>query len=95
LYQVGACGFEELPVLHSCRTDGLARATTQTAIDMLPKSIGIGSKALFFDSAHEVKPSPRTIILITGVNVGRTRLKTEPAMNTGEELVSLRRKSGC
>src|SRR2546429_5973487 len=86
LRNLGPRSLEQISILNSRGTCRFAGATAETAIDVRLKRQRIRLQPPFFYRAHQVDATARTVILIRGCNVGWTRFKAQPAMNTGENL---------
>jgi len=74
-------------VLNTCGTDGLARATAQTTINVESERRRVLRQFTFLDGAHQVDSSPRAIVLVTGENVRRTRFEAKAAMYAGQQFL--------
>jgi hypothetical protein len=55
---------------------------------------GVAWETPFTNRAHQVKTSAWSIVFIASDDIGRTCLKTEAAMNAGEQLLLLMREHG-
>ena len=95
LEEFSARAFQQLTVLNPRRTYRLARATAETAIDMIFKRGRIDGQAPFFDRAHQVDAPARTVILIAGSNISGAGFETQATVNAGEQLLLVLRKRGC
>ena len=93
--QLSACGFQELPILDARGAHLFARATTKAPINVAFESRRVACKPAFTDSTHQVKTAARPVVFVTSDYVGRTGLKTQPAVNTCEQLLFFMRESRC
>jgi hypothetical protein len=85
--QYFAACFEQLTVFDTGGTDLLTRAAAETTVDVLSKRAGRTFNSSLGHGSHQVEPPSWSIILVTSDDVGRTRLKTQPAMNTGQQFL--------
>ena len=87
LKQFRAAGLQQLPILNSSRTNRLACAATQAAIDVGSEGSRIAGEFSFLNRAHEVDASARAVVFIAGKRVSRTSFETEAAMHAREKLL--------
>src|SRR5712692_8299710 len=79
--------FQQLPVFNACGTRRLARATTETAIDMSFKRWRLNRQPLFLNCAHQVDAPARAVVLVSGGNVSGTSFQTKTAVNAGQKFL--------
>jgi hypothetical protein len=84
---VGARGFQKLPVLNARRARALARAATEAAVDVSCKRRRRHAQALLFDGAHQVDATARAVVLVARMHVGRARFEAQAAMNARQQFV--------
>ena len=87
LQQLLAARLEQLAVVNACGTRLFTRAATETPIDMPGERRRRILEPPLRDRAHEINPPARRIILIPRHDIRRTRLQTQPTMNTREQLL--------
>src|SRR5713226_10742852 len=78
--------FQQLPIFHAGGTRRLARATTETAIDMSFKRWRLNRQPLFLNCAHQVDAPARAVVLVSGGNVSGTSFQTKTAVHTSQKL---------
>src|SRR5258708_29710914 len=83
------CRFQQLPVFHAGGTRRLARATTQTTLDMRFKRRRLNRQTLFLDRAHQVKAAARAVVLVPRGYISWTGFQTKTPMNTCEKFFFL------
>ena len=89
LQQLFTTRLQQLPILHTRRTHLLARAATETTIDMRAKRVGSILQSSFRNRAHQVEPAAWSIILVACDHIRRTRLETQATVNTSEQFLFL------
>src|SRR5687768_10685622 len=95
LKQVAARGFQQLPVFDSSRAHLFAGAAAETTINVPFKCRRLDRQTSFANRAHQVQPAAWSVILVAGDYVGGTRFKTQPAVNTSQQLLFFGREGGC
>jgi hypothetical protein len=76
-----------LAILDARRTDLLAGAATETAIDVTFECSGVVFEPALSDRAHQVEAAARSIVLIASDDVGRARFQAQAAVNAGQQFV--------
>src|SRR5688572_2945791 len=85
--QLAARSFQQLSILNARGTDLFAGPASETSIDVSFKRVRISIETPLAHCPHQVKPAARSIVLITGSDVGGTSFQAQPAVNTGEQLL--------
>src|SRR5215470_19038788 len=80
-------GLQQRAERHSGRTRGLARAATETEIEM--PNVGVGNvEPPFGDGAHEVDTAARRVHFLAENAIGGTGRQADPAVHAGSNRIN-------
>ena len=78
-------GLDQPPILHARRAGGLAGSAVETQLQMLA-NLRAKLQPTVGHCPHQVNSPARTVVLISQLDIGRTRSGAEPAVNAIEKL---------
>ena len=78
--------FEQVTVLHAARANGFAGPAAEAGVYMFD-SCRTERQASVLHRPHQIDPSTRRIVLVSGFQIGRARGQAKPTMNTGQRFI--------